>query len=77
MMPNHIHLLIYVEKSCKGMNKVIGEAKRFMAYELIKRLNEGKERAVLTQLSEGVQSKEVKKGKKHQVFRLSFDAKLV
>ena len=32
IMPNHIHLLVYVEDSYRGLNIVIGEAKRFMAY---------------------------------------------
>ena len=76
-MPNHIHLLVYVEKHCKGVNHVIGEAKRFMSYEIVKRLKNLNKHDILSILSEGVQQEERKKGKKHQVFRLSFDAKEV
>ena len=108
IMPNHIHLLVYVEEwtrsessvgdsetsnksigtrsesstgdsevNKKSMNLIIGEAKRFMAYEIVKRLKNLEETGILQTLSEGVQQEERKKGKKHQVFRLSFDAKEV
>jgi REP element-mobilizing transposase RayT len=77
IMPNHIHLLVYVDKSCKGLSLVMGEAKRFMAYEIVKRLTILKKGALLKTLSAGVQKEERVKGKKHQVFRLSFDGKEV
>ncbi len=77
MMPNHLHLLVYVQKDCQGLNRVLGEGKRFMAYEIISRLNDKNEKSILAQLAEGVQVNERSKGKKHQVFRLSFDAKAV
>ena len=76
-MPNHIHLLVYVEDWSKGLNLVIGEAKRFLAYEIVKRLTAQNDMEILNALSMGVQEKERKKGKKHQVFRLSFDGKEV
>jgi len=74
LMPNHLHLVVFVHDSSKGLNSVIGEGKRFMAYEVVKRLKELKEVGLLKLLTEGVQLEEAKKGKKHQVFRLSFDA---
>jgi REP element-mobilizing transposase RayT len=77
IMPNHIHLLLYITKKCKGLNLVMGEAKRFMAYEIVKQLEDRNENGLLKTLSSGVQKKEKLKGKKHQVFRLSFDAKEV
>jgi len=77
IMPNHLHLLVYIENSCRGLNSVIGEAKRFMSYEIIKRLKHQKEFELLKILSKAVQPRERKIGKKHQVFRLSFDAKEV
>jgi len=46
-----------------------------MAYGIVKRLKEKKLTHLPHQLSEGVQENEKAKGKKHQVFRLSFDAK--
>ena len=77
IMPNHVHLLVYVESDCKSLNKVIGDGKRFLAYEIVKRLKAQSNDQLLNTLSEGVQEKERLKGKKHQVFRLSFDAKKV
>jgi REP element-mobilizing transposase RayT len=76
-MPNHIHLLVYVEDWSKGLNLVIGEAKRFLAYEIVRRLKAQNEKDILKALSQGVREIERKKGKKHQVFRLSFDGKEV
>ncbi len=76
-MPNHIHLLVYVEDWSKGLNHVLGEAKRFLAYEIVTRLKKQNETEILRVLSNGVQENERKKGKKHQVFRLSFDGKEV
>ncbi|MEQ8907263.1 hypothetical protein [Ekhidna sp.] len=77
MMPNHLHLLLYVTADCKGLNQVLGDGKRFMAYEVVSKLKKLKEEAMLGKLEEGVQANERVKGKRHQVFRLSFDAKEV
>jgi REP element-mobilizing transposase RayT len=74
-MPNHLHFIFYVENESEGLNKMLGEGKRFMAYEIVKRLQKQKEYSVLKVLEEGVQQNEKIKGKNHQVFRLSFDAK--
>lgn len=76
-MPNHIHLLVYVEKWSKGLNHVLGEAKRFLACEIVARLRLQNEDEILRVLCAGVQENERQKGKKHQVFRLSFDGKEV
>ncbi len=73
-MPNHIHLIVYVMENSKGVNHVIGEAKRFLAYELVNRLKIQNESRLLGILEKGVREKEKQNGKKHQVFRLSFDA---
>ena len=42
IMPNHVHALIYFPEMKKSLNTIIGNAKRFMAYEIIKRLEEQK-----------------------------------
>ncbi len=76
IMPNHIHLLIYVGNESPIINEVIGNSKRFIAYEIIKRLHENAEHSYLEILSNGVNNSDRKNGKKHQVFQPSFDAKL-
>lgn len=67
-MPNHVHLLVYLTPGCKGLNKIIGDSKRFFAYEIVKRLEQKRESNLLDVLKAGVQENERKKGKKHQVF---------
>jgi REP element-mobilizing transposase RayT len=74
-MPNHIHLLIYAKPTAKNLNRVIGDLKRFAAYEIVKRLKSQNEDGLLSILKNGLQEKEKAKNKQHQVFRLSFDAK--
>ena len=49
-MPNHIHLLVYSQEQSKGLNHVIGEAKRFLAYEIVSRLKQKKETKLLENL---------------------------
>ena len=73
IMPNHLHMLLYPTEG--SLNTLVANGKRFMAYELVKRLENGANSDVLKELKAGVQNNERKKGKKHQVFRLSFDAR--
>jgi REP element-mobilizing transposase RayT len=75
LMPNHLHCMLYLPKEAPELYKIISNTKRFMAYEIIKRLKAGKKESLLEKLEEGVKVKEGKKGKLHQVFKESFDAK--
>lgn len=76
IMPNHVHSLIYIPKDGENLNKLVGNGKRFMAYDLVKRLEKQRHTHILNLLKDGVQENERIKGKKHKVFRLSFDAKV-
>ena len=73
IMPNHIHFLIYLPVDSPELMSVIGNAKRFMAYEIVKRLKGRND--ILDILENGVKPLERKKGKLHQVFEESYDAK--
>lgn len=75
IMPNYVHLLINLPDSVKSLNTVISNGKRFMAYELIKRLEQHTK--ILDRLSAACSDKEKAKGQKHKVFEPSFDAKPV
>lgn len=75
IMPNHVHALIYFPEMKKSLNTIVGNAKRFMAYEIIKKLEEQKNVALLEELYASVKEKERKKGQRHKVFEDSFDAK--
>ncbi|WP_156511023.1 MULTISPECIES: transposase [Emticicia] len=75
LMPNHLHCMLYLPKEAPELYKIISNAKRFMAYEIVKRLEHAGNTTLLTKLEEGVKVKEGKKGKLHQVFKESYDAK--
>jgi putative transposase len=74
ILPNHIHLLLYLPEDSPELMMVIGNAKRFMAYEIVKRLQSRPD--ILEVLQAGVNIPEKKKGKIHQVFKDSYDAKV-
>ena len=75
LMPNHVHLIIKMPDTDGGLNKMISNGKRFMAYELVKKLSASGRTDILDQLSAACTEKEKIKGQKHKVFEPSFDAK--
>ncbi|MGI9544093.1 MAG: transposase [Cyclobacteriaceae bacterium] len=77
IMPNHLHTILYFPKEGFDLNKSISNAKRFMAYEMVKRLKDMRKVDILQKLKAGLTSREMKKGQKHKVFEASFDAKPV
>ena len=77
IMPNHIHAIIGFRKSNKSINKIIGDGKRFMSYDIVKRLKEQNHTDVLLQLSNYVNKTEADRKKKHKIFEPSFDWKLI
>lgn len=77
IMPNHIHVLLYFNDNKFNLNKIISNGKRFMAYEIIKKLKEMKKKKILNYLAKQVSEAEIKKGQLHKVFKNSFDAKAI
>ena len=77
IMPNHLHCILHFPEVNFDLNKIIGNAKRFMAYEIIERLKEKNETNLLNLLSASVTEREKKKGQLHKVFKDSFDAKAI
>ncbi len=75
ILPNHLHVLLYITNEGFSLNKLVGEGKRFMAYDIVNNLKKTGKESLLMKLREGVQPKERIKGKNHQVFRLSFAAR--
>ena len=76
IMPNHFHALIHVSEICDAsLNKLVSNGKRFLAYEIISRLKQKGNTKELFLLANEVSSSERLKGKQHEVFKLSFDAK--
>ena len=77
IMPNHVHLLIFIPENSATIDKIIGNGKRFMAYEIIKRLRKNKELMILKNLETSIKTKERLKNKLHNVFEPSFDSKCI
>ena len=75
IMPNHVHVIISFIETGQSINTIIGNGKRFMAYEIIKRLAQNGETALLLKLSSQVEAKRKANKKLHEVWELSFDWK--
>jgi len=75
IMPNHIHLLLYYAGTETSLNLVVGNGKRFLAYDMVQRLTEQKQERLLIALEQGVRPANKKRGKKHEVWIDSFDVK--
>ncbi|HEX8315375.1 MAG TPA: transposase [Flavisolibacter sp.] len=75
IMPNHVHLLLHYAGGAQGFNTIIGNGKRFIAYDILKKLKEKGEHELLVQLAQAVQPKDKEKGQKHVVWIDSFDVK--
>ena len=74
-MPNHVHVLISFIQTSQSINTIIGNGKRFMAYEIIKRLETNNHTELLQLLSNNVEAKRKANKKLHEVWELSFDWK--
>ena len=75
IMPNHIHAVIAFRNTGKSINTIVGNGKRFIAYEVVKRLKEIEDTKTLQQLSLAVKAKDKERNKKHEVWENSFDWK--
>ena len=76
IMPNHVHALIGFKPSKSSINTIIGNGKRFMAYDIVAQLKQANNIQLLNTLAEGVTQSDKRKGKLHEVFEPSFDLKL-
>ena len=61
IMPNHFHALILVNENSAGINKLVANGKRFMAYEMVKRLKKLNRNDLLSQLENAVNQEEKNK----------------
>jgi REP element-mobilizing transposase RayT len=75
IMPDHLHALIHLGHNKDSINKILPNGKRFMAYEIVSRLEETGQRDILTILERHVTLQEKKRNKKHRVFEVSSDIK--
>src|SRR5437870_2859740 len=56
IMHNHVHFIIHSPRDRNSLNKRVGTGKRFMAYEIVTRLEKLKQQDILQLLSEGVKA---------------------
>lgn len=77
IMPNHVHFILYFPEPGFKMNKIISNGKRFMAYEIINRLQIANNSHTLKILGDALTPRERKKHQLHKVFKASFDAKAI
>ena len=72
IMPNHVHALISFINTTQSINTIICNGKRFMAYEIINRLEKNNETTLLEQLSGDVEATRKVNKKLHEDWELSF-----
>lgn len=77
IMPNHLHVIVHFKNERFNLNKIVGNGKRFIAYEIINRLEFEKNTELLNHLESLLTGRERKKGQLHKVFKDSFDAKAI
>ena len=59
--------MISFSKTEKSINKIIGDGKSFIAYDIIKRLEQKELKHIFEKLEKAVSGTDKKRGKKHEV----------
>jgi REP element-mobilizing transposase RayT len=72
IMPNHIHVLITFVDVETSINNIIGNGKRFMAYQIVNRLEQLNKSALLKRLQDSVEEGKKKRNKLHDIWEVSF-----
>ena len=75
IMPNHVHALIAFRRTDQSINTIVGNGKRFMAYEIVKRLEQHGMKERLSEMKNAVDEIDRLRRKKHEVWEDSFDWK--
>ena len=77
IMPNHVHCILHFPDEHFNLNKLLSNGKRFMAYEIVDRLQQLNRKDILAILKSALTEREKRKGQLHKVFKDSFDAKAI
>jgi REP element-mobilizing transposase RayT len=72
IMPNHAHFVIRVPEG-GSINAVLANGKRFMAYEVIKRLSTAGRQDLLKRMQADIRPSDSARDQKHRVFQPSTD----
>jgi REP element-mobilizing transposase RayT len=76
IMPDHLHVLAAFRNTESSINSIVGNGKRFMAYEIVKRLEKQEQIITLAEMKGWVNDTDKQRKKKHEVFEPSFDWKV-
>ena len=76
-LPNHLHVILHFHSEGFHLYKIIANGKRFIAYEIVNRLEIVENTTMLDRLKSLVTEREKKKGQLHKIFKGSFDAKAI
>ncbi|MBA3649314.1 MAG: hypothetical protein H0W62_12320 [Chitinophagales bacterium] len=76
-MSNHVHFIIAAPRANANLNVLVSNGKRFIAYGIVGRLKKSHRDGIIAELSGTVKPGDKKRGKLHQVFEPSFDARLI
>ncbi len=76
IMPNHVHAIISFVETDQLINTIIGNGKRFMAYDIVSRLTQSGELELLELMASNVRESRRMNKKRHEVWEHSFDWKL-
>jgi hypothetical protein len=75
IMPSHVYAIIAFSNTGKTINSIVSNGKRFIAYDLIKKLTGQNQHLILREINTSLNNTESKLGKLHNVFETSFDWK--
>lgn len=75
IMPNHLHFMLNYNGGYPTLNTIIGNGKRFLAYDFVKRMEKLQLDQLLSILEKSVKVKDRGRGKKHVIWKDAFDAK--
>jgi hypothetical protein len=67
-MPSHVHAIIAFSNTGKSINIIVSNGKRFIACDLVNRLQKQNIHLILTELSSSLNNTEIKEGNLHNVF---------
>ena len=73
IMPNHIHLLLYIPKKSPELSKLIFNAKRFLAYEIPKYLRDDKDKEIIQYFKDSI----TKEKALNRVFEARYDSLVI
>ncbi len=77
IMPNHLHVILHFHNENFDLNRIIGNGKGFIAYEIVNKLENAGNKTMLDRLQCLLTEREKNKGQLHKIFKDSFDAKAI